>query len=75
MTPNDSASRSGEQVRLQTRRGELVLAAWIDGRGAARQGICFVPFFDERKLINRLTLEAHCPFSKRARLQKCGPSR
>jgi nitrate reductase NapA len=63
--------RSGEQVKLQTRRGELVLAAWIDGRGSCPPGHLFVPFFDERKLINRLTLEAHCPFSKEPDYKKC----
>ena len=63
--------RSGEQIKLQTRRGELVLAAWIDGRGSCPPGHLFVPFFDERKLINRLTLEAHCPFSKEPDYKKC----
>ena len=30
-----------------------------------------VPFFDETKLINRLTLDAHCPFSKEPDYKKC----
>jgi nitrate reductase (cytochrome) len=63
--------RNGEQVKLQTRRGELTIAAWIDGRGSCPPGHLFVPFFDERKLINRLTLEAHCPFSKEPDYKKC----
>jgi len=63
--------RNGEQVKLQTRRGELTIAAWIDGRGSCPPGHLFVPFFDERKLINELTLEAHCPFSKQPDYKKC----
>jgi nitrate reductase NapA len=31
----------------------------------------FVPFFDERKLINQLTLDAYCPFSKEPDYKKC----
>ena len=43
----------------------------IDGRGRCPKGHLFVPFFDETKLINRLTLEAHCPFSKQPDYKKC----
>ncbi len=63
--------QSGDQVRLQTRRGSVELPAWIDGRGICPKGHLFVPFFDETKLINRLTLEAHCPFSKEPDYKKC----
>ena len=63
--------RNGEQVKLQTRRGELTITAWIDGRASCPPGHLFVPFFDERKLINELTLEAHCPFSKEPDYKKC----
>ena len=63
--------QSGDRVKLETRRGELILPAWIDGRGRCPPGHLFVPFFDERLLINRLTLEAHCPFSKEPDYKKC----
>jgi nitrate reductase NapA len=63
--------KSGDMVMLQSRRGELTLPAWIDGRGSCPPGHVFVPFFDEKKLINRLTLEAHCPFSKQPDYKKC----
>jgi nitrate reductase (cytochrome) len=62
---------NGEVVRLQTRRGTLDLPAWIDGRGAPPVGSIFVPFFDERLLINNLTLDAHDPFSKQPDYKKC----
>jgi len=63
--------KTGDKVRLETRRGSLELTAWIDGRGKCPKGHVFVPFFDETKLINRLTLEAHCPFSKEPDYKKC----
>ena len=63
--------RSGEIVRLETRRGVLELPAWIDGRASCPPGHLFVPFFDENLLINKLTLEAHCPFSKEPDYKKC----
>jgi nitrate reductase NapA len=63
--------KTGDRVRLETRRGSLEIAAWIDGRGKCPKGHVFVPFFDETKLINRLTLEAHCPFSKQPDYKKC----
>ena len=62
---------TGDKVRLATRRGSLELRAWIDGRGKCPKGHVFVPFFDETKLINRLTLDAHCPFSKEPDYKKC----
>ena len=63
--------RTGDKVRLETRRGSLELTAWIDGRGKCPKGHVFVPFFDETKLINWLTLDAHCPFSKQPDYKKC----
>jgi nitrate reductase NapA len=61
----------GEVVTIETRRGTLDLPAWIDGRGITPPGSLFVPFFDERLLVNRLTLEAHDPFSKQPDYKKC----
>jgi nitrate reductase (cytochrome) len=63
--------QTGDKLKLETRRGFLTLPAWIDGRASCPPGHLFVPFFDERQLINRLTLEAHCPFSKEPDYKKC----
>ncbi|HMR04762.1 MAG TPA: molybdopterin-dependent oxidoreductase [Polyangiaceae bacterium] len=63
--------QNGETVRLESRRGSLELAVWIDGRGAPPRGSLFVPFFDEKRIINNLTLDAHCPFSKQPDYKKC----
>ncbi len=63
--------KDGEIVTLETRRGKLDLPAWIDGRGSPPSGSLFVPFFDERLLVNELTLDAHDPFSKQPDYKKC----
>jgi nitrate reductase NapA len=62
---------TGDRVRLKSRRGELVLNAWINGRSLPQKGMVFVPFFDEGLLINRVTLEAYCPLSKEPDYKKC----
>jgi nitrate reductase NapA len=62
---------SGDKVRLESRRGHLDLPAWINGRGKPPQGSVFVPWFDERLLINLVTLDAHCPISKQPDYKKC----
>jgi nitrate reductase NapA len=71
----DDAARlgvsNGDRVALETRRGRLEVVAWIDGRGSPAPGSLFVPFFDEGRLVNRLTLEAFDPFSKQPDYKKC----
>ncbi|MGE0710425.1 MAG: molybdopterin-dependent oxidoreductase [Planctomycetota bacterium] len=62
---------NGDVVVLETRRGRIELPAWVDGRAAPPPGSVFVPFFDERAPINRLTLEAHDPYSKQPDYKKC----
>lgn len=63
--------QSGEAVRVVSRRGELELPARIDDRGKPLPGSVFVPFFDEGKLINKVTLDAYCPISKQPDYKKC----
>lgn len=67
----DMGIRSGDRVQLATRRGELVLPAWVSGRGEPPRGSVFVPFFDDQRLINRLTLDAVDPISKQPDYKKC----
>ena len=71
MTPASSEFSDGELVRLESRRGKIDLPVWINGRGQPPRGTVFVPFFDETRLINDLTLEAHDPFSKQPDYKKC----
>lgn len=62
---------SGDRVRLVSRRGELEMPALVDGRGKPPRGRLFVPFFDEAKLINVLTLDAMDNISKEPDYKKC----
>ncbi|MBL8822924.1 MAG: molybdopterin-dependent oxidoreductase [Planctomycetia bacterium] len=63
--------KTGDSIRLETRRGKLTLPAWVDGRGQCPPGHLFIPFFDEKLLCNLLTLEEHCPYSKQPDYKKC----
>jgi nitrate reductase NapA len=63
--------QNGESVRLTSRRGEMVLPARVGGRAEPNPTTVFVPFFDESKLINQLTLDAYCPISKQPDYKKC----
>lgn len=63
--------QNGMEVEVETRRGKLRLPAWIDGRGKVAEGSLFVPFFDETKLVNKLTLHAFDPISKQPDYKKC----
>lgn len=62
---------NGESVVVESRRGSITLKVWIGGRGKVARGSIFVPFFDEARLINELTLEAFDPFSKQPDYKKC----
>jgi nitrate reductase NapA len=63
--------KSGDQVRLTSRRGSIVIPARIDGRGKPPRGSLFVPFFDEGLLVNALTLDAMDNISKQPDFKKC----
>jgi nitrate reductase NapA len=67
---NDLGVTSGETVRLVSRRGEMKFKCVINGRGKPPKGSVFVPFFDEAKLINRLTLDAMDSISKEPDFKK-----
>jgi nitrate reductase NapA len=74
MHPDDAKTLgigNGETVVVETRRGQLELKAWLDGRGKTPPGYLFVPFFDESLLINDLTLHLHDPISKQPDYKKC----
>lgn len=72
--PDDAAAAgigNGDDIIVATRRGEITLTAWLNGRGRPPKGSLFVPFFDEKRLINQLTLDAFCPISKEPDYKKC----
>jgi nitrate reductase NapA len=63
--------KTGQMVKLKSRRGELVLKLETRGRGRPARGSIFVPFFDEARAVNLLTLDAYCPISKEPDYKKC----
>ena len=74
MHPEDARSRGiqrGMQVKVASRRGEILVTVETRGRNKVPKGLVFVPFFDEGRLVNRLTLDATCPISKETDFKKC----
>ena len=74
MHPDDAKARGlqrGMVCKLQSRRGEIEARVETRGRNKPPQGLVFVPFFDESKLVNKLTLDATCPISKETDFKKC----
>jgi nitrate reductase NapA len=63
--------KTGDRVRVQSRRGEIVAKAQVNGRNTVPKGVVFVPFFDESVLINLVTLDAYDPISKQPDFKKC----
>jgi nitrate reductase NapA len=74
MNPEDAKKRGlqrGDTVKVQTRRGEISTKVETRGRNKPPEGLVFVPFFDEMRLVNKLTLDATCPISKETDFKKC----
>ena len=63
--------KTGDRARVVSRRGAVEMPVVVDGRGKPPQGRAFVPFFDEMKLINVLTLDAMDNISKEPDYKKC----
>lgn len=61
----------GQRVRVKSRRGAVELSARIDERGQSPHGLVFIPFFDELRLANVLTLDAMDNISKEPDYKKC----
>jgi nitrate reductase NapA len=74
MNPDDALARGlqrGMHVKVKSRRGEVLCQVETKGRNKPPRGLVFVPFFDEGRLINKLTLDATCPISKETDFKKC----
>ena len=54
-----------------SRRGEMLTRVETRGRNLPPRGLVFVPWFDARRLINKVTLDATCPISKQTDFKKC----
>ncbi|HEX8990012.1 MAG TPA: nitrate reductase catalytic subunit NapA [Rhodocyclaceae bacterium] len=74
MHPDDAKARGlqrGDTVKVATRRGEISTKVETRGRNKPPRGLVFIPFFDEMRLVNKLTLDATCPISKETDFKKC----
>ncbi len=74
MHPKDAEKRGlkhGDPVKAISRRGEIQLRVNTRGRNRVPEGLVFIPFFDESRLVNKLTLDATCPISKETDFKKC----
>ena len=74
MNPKDAETRGlkqGDVVKVISRRGEIQTRVETRGRNKPPAGLVFVPWFDESRLINKVTLDATCPISKQTDFKKC----
>jgi nitrate reductase NapA len=74
MNPKDAEVRGlkrGDVVKVVSRRGEIQTRVETRGRNKPPVGLVFVPWFDESRLINKVTLDATCPISKQTDFKKC----
>ncbi|MES2877452.1 MAG: nitrate reductase catalytic subunit NapA [Pseudomonadota bacterium] len=74
MNPEDAKKRGlqrGDTVKVSSRRGEVSTKVETRGRNKMPPGVVFMPFFDEHRLVNKLTLDATCPISKQTDFKKC----
>ncbi|GAB6050427.1 nitrate reductase catalytic subunit NapA [Hydrogenophilus islandicus] len=74
MHPDDARERGlqeGMPVKVESRRGSIIARVETRGRNKPPRGLVFIPFFDEGRLVNKLTLDATCPISKETDFKKC----
>lgn len=74
MHPDDATElklRRGSEAKIVSRRGEMNVRIETRGRNKPPRGLVFVPWFDARRLINKVTLDATDPISKQADFKKC----
>ena len=74
MHPEDARARNllrGDDVRVISRRGEIRVRLETRGRNKPPKGLVFVPWFDEGRLINKVTLDTTDPISKQTDYKKC----
>ncbi|MBI3772093.1 MAG: nitrate reductase catalytic subunit NapA [Gammaproteobacteria bacterium] len=74
MHPNDADMRGlrrGLPAKIISRRGEIKAIVETRGRNRPPEGLIFIPWFDEGRLVNKLTLDAIDPISKQTDYKKC----
>ena len=74
INPDDAKKlgiKRGDKVRVTSRRGSVEYYADVNGRSVPNKGSVFIPFFDETRLVNQITLDAYDPISKQPDYKKC----
>ncbi|MRI32410.1 periplasmic nitrate reductase subunit alpha [Endozoicomonas sp. OPT23] len=74
MHPEDAKERGlrrGMEAKILSRRGEVRSRIETRGRNRPPKGLVFMPFFDAKQLVNKLTLDATDPLSKETDYKKC----
>ncbi|TKJ38497.1 periplasmic nitrate reductase subunit alpha [candidate division LCP-89 bacterium B3_LCP] len=68
---SDNGLKYGDMIWVESRRGKVKVRIETRGRNRMPEGTVFIPFFDERVFINKVTLDATCPISKETDFKKC----
>ncbi len=74
MHPDDAQDRGmrrGDEVKIVSRRGEIITRVETRGRNKPPKGLVFMAWFDASRLINKVTLDATDPLSKQTDYKKC----
>ena len=74
MHPKDAEKlgvKENDLVWIESRRGKVKARVKTRGRNRPPRGLVFVPWFDERVYINKVTLDATDPISKQTDYKKC----
>ncbi len=74
MHPKDAKDKGltqGGLCWIESRRGKVKARVETRGRNRPSRGLVFVPWFDERVFINKVTLDQACPMSKQVDHKKC----
>jgi nitrate reductase NapA len=74
MNPDDAKKikvNQGDVVWVESRRGKVRVRVDARGRNRPPKGLVFVPWFDEKVFINKVTLDHTCPLSKQIDFKKC----
>ncbi len=74
MHPGDAQKRgltNHGTVWVESRRGKVKAMIETSRRNRLPRGMVFIPWFDERVFINKVTLDSTCPISKQNDFKKC----
>jgi nitrate reductase NapA len=63
--------RQGDLIWVESRRGRVKAHVETRGRNRTPKGLIYVPWFDEKVLINKVCLDATDPISKQTDFKKC----